>query len=412
MHKVIYQIRSGGWLTKYRMAGYAWILLTCQVLGFLFFVAGTHGLIVPLKNPTSTDFVGFYAAGSLADAGHGWLAYDQAAHYAAEQQATEPGIAYSFFYYPPVFLLICAIVARLPYLCAFAAFQAGGLSACLLAVRGILPNVKPVFLLGFPAVFWTLGTGQNAFLTAGLFAAATWNIDRRPVIAGLLFGALCYKPHFGLLIPIALVAGGHGRAFAAAGGAVLALAGLSAWAFGWETWTAFLHATASSPAIYTSQADLAGIASPFGAMLALGQARSHAMIVQACATLGAAVLVGIVWRRRLSLSVRAAVLLAATPAAVPIVQFYDLMLAGVAIAWLVRAGRTSGFAPWTQTLLAVAYVLPLFSGNLGGVDHWLVSPVTATLVLALAVAAAWRELRLQHSVPGRMTEASRMGAAL
>lgn len=411
MHKVICQIRRGGWLTNDRMAGYAWILLIFEVLGFLFFVAGTHGLIVPLHHPTSSDFVGFYAAGRLADAGHGWLAYDQIAHYAAEQQATEPGIAYSFFYYPPVFLLICAVVARLPYLCAFVAFQAASLVACLLATRRILPTAKLVFLLAFPAVFWTCGTGQNAFLTAGLFAAATWNIDRRPIVAGILFGALCYKPHFGLLIPIALVAGGHGRAFAAAGVAALALAGLSGLAFGWETWAAFWHATASSPAIYTSQADLAGIASPFGAMLALGQDRSHAMIVQAGVTLAAAVLVGVVWRRRLSLSVRAAVLLAATPVAVPIVQFYDLLLAGVAIAWLVRAGGTRGFAPWTKTLLAAAYVLPLFSGNLGGIDRWLVSPVTAMLVFALAATAAWRELRLQQSLPVTMEEPSPMGVA-
>ncbi len=144
MHKVVSRIRSGDWLTNDRMAAYARILLICELLGFVFFVAGTHGLIVPLEHPTSSDFVSFYAAGHLADAGTGWLAYDQAAHYAAEQQATEPGIAYNFFYYPPVFLLICAVLARLPYLCAFVAFQAVSLAACLLAVRPILRNSKLV----------------------------------------------------------------------------------------------------------------------------------------------------------------------------------------------------------------------------------------------------------------------------
>jgi hypothetical protein len=75
---------------------------------FLFLVAGTHGLIVPLAGPTSTDFVSFYAAGALADAGTPELAYDQAAHDAAEQRATAAGVEYRFFYYPPVFLLLCA----------------------------------------------------------------------------------------------------------------------------------------------------------------------------------------------------------------------------------------------------------------------------------------------------------------
>ena len=413
MHKILHQIRSGGWLSNERMVAYAWILLICEVSGFVFCVAGTHGLIVPLHHPTSSDFVSFYAAGRLANSGIGWLAYDHVAHYAAEQQATEPGIGYNFFYYPPVFLLICAVLAPLPYLCAFVSFQAISLAGCLLAVRAILRNTKLVFLLAFPAVFWTVGTGQNAFLTAGLFAAATWNIDRRPVVAGLLFGALCYKPHFGLLIPIALAAGGHGRAFAAAAGAVLALVGLSGWAFGWQSWAAFLHEMAASQSVYTTHAiDLAGLASPFGAMLELGQERWCADIMQAVATLGAAVLVGIVWQRRLSLPIRAAVLLAATPVAIPIVLFYDLMLTGVAIAWLVLAGRTSGFAPWTRTLLAVSFVLPLLSGNLGGVDHWLIAPATAALVLALAATAAWRELQLQPSVPRGAVGPSPIGANL
>ena len=399
MHNIFQQIRSGDWLTNDRMAGYAWILLICELLGFVFCVAGTHGLIVPLLHPTSSDFVSFYAAGRLADPGSAWLAYDQLAHYAAEQQATEPGIAYNFFYYPPVFLLICAPLARLPYLCAFVAFQAASLAACLRAIRPILRDAKLVLLLAFPAVFWTMGTGQNAFISAGLFAAATWQVDRRPLLAGLLFGALCYKPHFGLLIPIALLAGGHGRAFAAAAASVLALVALSGWLFGWETWSAYLHAMASSSSVYTSRSiDLAGLASPFGAMLSLGQDPAHAGIVQASATLAAAILVGIVWRRGLSLPVRAAVLLAAIPVATPIVMFYDLMLTGVAIAWLVQAGRTSGFAPWTRTLLAVAFVLPLLSGNLGGVDQWLIAPAAATLVVVLAACAAWRECKLRRPV--------------
>jgi hypothetical protein len=211
------------------------------------------------------------------------------------------------------------------------------------------------------------------------------------------------------LIPIALVAGGHGRAIAAAGVAVLALVGLSGWMFGWESWIEFLHAAAVSQSAYTGRADLAGLTSPFGAMLELGQEQWHAAIVQAFVTLGAVALVGIVWRRKLTLPVRAAILLAATPVAVPIVQFYDLMLAGVAIAWLVRAGRTSGFAPWTKTLLAVAYILPLLSGNLGGVDHWLIAPTAAALVLALAATAAWRELKFQRSGPWKMAESSAIG---
>jgi hypothetical protein len=400
MNLVLRGIRSGSWLTKERMTAYVWMLLVTEFAGTAYCIAGTHGLIVPLQTPASTDFVSFYAAGRLAASGAAWLAYDRAAHYAAEQQATAPGIAYNFFYYPPVFLLVCAVLARLPYLWAYAVFQVGSLAACVLAVRAILPNTRLLFLLAFPAVFWAAGTGQNALLTASLFAAATWQIDRRPILAGILFGAVCYKPHFGLLIPIALVAGGYGRVFAAAAGTVVALIVVSGMAFGWETWIAFLHAMPSSQSVYTSHdIDLNGLASPFGAMLVLGQGPWRASVVQAICSLGAAVLVGVVWQRRLSLPVRAAVLAAAVPAAAPIIMYYDLMLAGVAVAWLVKAGQSSGFAPWTKTLLAMAFLLPLFSKNVGDAHYWPVAPATAALVLSLAATAAWRESRFRQAAP-------------
>jgi hypothetical protein len=149
---------------------------------------------------------------------------------------------------------------------------------------------------------------------------------------------------------------------------------------------------AGSHTVYTGDTiDLAGLASPFGAMLALGQDKWHAGMVQALATLLMAVLVGVVWRRGLSLPVRAAVLLAATPVAIPIIMFYDLMLTGVAIAWLVCAGRTSGFAPRSKSALAAVFVLPLLSGNLQGAAHWLIAPTVAMLGVALAIAAAWRD---------------------
>ncbi len=106
-------------LDRRRIGWCCGILLALQFGLFLLFVAGTHGWIVPLTRPTTTDFVSFYAAGVLAIDGTPALAYDHAAHLAAEERVTEPGIEYQFFNYPPVFILLCAVLARLPYLVAF-----------------------------------------------------------------------------------------------------------------------------------------------------------------------------------------------------------------------------------------------------------------------------------------------------
>jgi len=201
--------RIAGFLTGPRLARACAALLALEIAVFLFLIAGTHGWIVPLERATTTDFASFYASGALANAGTPQLAYDQMAHYAMEQAVTAPGIEYQFFNYPPVYLILCAALAHLPYLVAFVLFIGATLVFYLAVARRILDDrsiTALVVLAAFPMVFWAIGLGQNAFLTAALFGMATLSIDRRPVAAGLLFGLLCYKPHFGLLLPIALAA--------------------------------------------------------------------------------------------------------------------------------------------------------------------------------------------------------------
>src|SRR5947207_12274713 len=116
-----------GFLTGPRLARACAALLALEIAVFLFLIAGTHGWVVPLERATTTDFASFYAAGKLAAAGTPALAYDQAAHHAMEQAVTAPGIEYQFFNYPPVYLLLCAVLAQLPYLAAFVLFIAGTL---------------------------------------------------------------------------------------------------------------------------------------------------------------------------------------------------------------------------------------------------------------------------------------------
>ena len=87
--------------------------------------------------------------------------------------------------------------------------------------------IDPLWLLlalSFPAVFVNLGHGHNGLLTAALFGAALVVLDRRPLLAGLLFGLLAYKPQFGVLIPLVLIATWRWRTVAAAVGTVSALA--------------------------------------------------------------------------------------------------------------------------------------------------------------------------------------------
>ena len=397
------QLGSGEWLSRKRLRLYVTILLVCELAVFAFLVAGTHGWIVPLDKPNTTDFVSFYAAGRLADAGTPALAYDHATHLAAEEAVVGQGIQYQFFNYPPVYEALFAPIAHLPYLVAFVGFQTATLLLFLFVARRIVDDFSTtalIALLAFPAVWWNFGLGQNAFLTAALFGAGTLLVDRRPVLAGLCFGALCYKPHLALLVPLALGINGNWRAFAAAAVSAAALVLASLALFGVETWRAFIATAGASHTMYESGRILfGGFVSPFGAMRLLGASIGTAYVVQGVFTAIAAGVVAIVWWRRLSLPVRNAVLASATLLAVPLSLLYDMMLGAVAGCWLLRGATREAMPAWEKTVLALVYAAMLDSRGLAEELSLPVNTLCAVALFVMATRRAARELGVTSPAP-------------
>jgi len=382
------------WLNRDRILSWGGILLALNVLLLGFLILWHHDVFIPIDPPTSTDFVSFYAAGKLALAGTPALAYDRLAHAAAETAATVPGSAYQFFFYPPVYLLLCAPLALLPYLVSFIAFQATTLGAWLCVMRGILRSggwgwCLPV--LAYPAVFWTLGLGQNSFLTAALLGGMTLLLDERPVLAGVLLGLLCYKPHLALLAPIALAAGGRWRTFGAAASTVAALLGLSVLLFGIEPWRAYLVTLGGAREVYEmGQIDLAGFITPYGAARVLGAGADTGHIVQSVASVLTVGSVGWIWWRDPGPAERSAALAAGILLSVPLALVYDLMLLTVAIGWLARAGRDNGFLPMEKLALFFCFLVPLLSRHLGQLAHVPIGPLAPAALLILCMARTIR----------------------
>jgi len=236
-------------------------------------------------------------------------------------------------------------------------------------------------------VFWAVGLGQNAFLTAALFGLGTLLIDDRPLLAGVAFGLLCYKPHFGLLVPVALFAGRRWSAFLAAAATVAVAAVVSIGLFGWTTWRDYLTALFGSHAVYESgRIILASFVTPFGAARLIGVPPGIAYAAQAAVTLIGAACVFRVWRSNASLPIRSGVLVAATLLSVPVALLYDLVLITIAIAWLVSLAREGRFHRWEKLTLVGVYLIPLVSLPLGAELHVPIGPFAAMAVLALCLA--------------------------
>ena len=392
-------------LTASRIRAYCTILLLVECLLLAFFAAGTHGWIVSLQTPTTTDFASFYAAGALAWSGHAASAYDQSIHYAVEQAFTQSGIEYQFFFYPPIFLLLLAPLSGLPYLVAFYVFELGTLACYLLAIRPIIVGRAPgwwIAVLAYPSVFWTFGLGQNTFLTAALFATGLRLLPRQPWVAGALLGAICYKPHLGVLIPVALLAGRQYRAFLAAGVSVGTLVLATVALFGIQPWLMFVDNFLTSSDVFSSgRINLGGVITPFATLRLLGIDPKVATVLQAIDLVLAGSIVWRVWRRPAPFAFQAACLIAATLLAVPVLLLYDLVLAQLALAWLLSQPRTRlpGWLPIVT--VAVTYLVPILCRPVAALASVQIGPAAAILLVVWAVRGAWTD-RTRREPDARM----------
>src|SRR3954452_16454266 len=203
------QLRSGEWLTASRLRSYSLILLAACVIAVAGWIALSDGMIDRNGKPIGTDFSNPYAAGTLAWAGRAADAYDPALQHAAEREVFGGReVPFYGWHYPPFFFAVAALVAAVPYAWGLFIWLAASLASYLAAIRAILPRQETLLLaLAFPAVFVNLGHGPTGFLAPALLGFALRLLDRRPWIAGVLIGALAYKPQFGALIPLALLAG-------------------------------------------------------------------------------------------------------------------------------------------------------------------------------------------------------------
>jgi alpha-1,2-mannosyltransferase len=376
-------LRSGAWLTAERIRLVA-IAILCVCAGSAAFLLLTaQGLVDVQGRPLGTDFSSFYSAGTYVLEGHPQAPYDLARQHAREQAIFGAATPFYSWFYPPFFLFITAALALLPYGAALLTWQAVTLALYLLGIRAIIspsPRVQGregrdeatslpgseswtglLLALAFPAVLVNLGHGQNGFLTAALLGGALAVLERRPIVAGLLFGLLAYKPQFGLMIPLVLAAGGYWRSFAAAAATIALLIAATTAAFGLDVWRAFLDSTSFMRTVVLEQGDpgwykmqsLFAWARMWGAPIPLAYALQAALV----AGLAAALIW--LWRSSTAYPVKAASLCIATILATPFTFDYDMMVLAPAIAFFAADAAARGFRPWEKTALAALWLMPL-----------------------------------------------------
>jgi hypothetical protein len=349
-------------------------------------IALSDGLIDRNGKPLGTDFSNVYAAGQLTWQGRPADAYDPPLQHAAEKAAFGGReVPFYGWHYPPFFLAIAFLVAAVPYAWGLSIWLAAGFAAYLTAMRAILPRPEALLIAAaFPAVFVNIGHGHNGFLTTALLGGALHLLDRRPWLAGVLIGLLIYKPQFGVLIPVALLAGARWNTIGAAMATVMGLLALSFVTLGGGVWHAFADSMTFTQTVVLEQGGTGWekIQSIFSAVRMWGGSVQLAYAVQITLTVTLAASLAWLWHSDAAFELKAAALAAGSLLATPYVLDYDLVVLGIAIAYFARLGLNNGFRAYEISLLAAAWIAPLLSR---GVAQVTAIPLGLLVLLALYV---------------------------
>jgi hypothetical protein len=334
------------------------------------------GLTADRTAMAARDYTDMWAVGHFVAIGNGEVLFDRAEFNAALKAMFGAGFPDQMWPYPPPILLFAVPLSALALGPGFLLYTVGSMSLLWLVLRvGGLTRTKCWAVLLSPAVAENALAGQNAALTGAFLLGGLLLAHRRPVLAGVMLGALMIKPQLGMLAPVCLLASRNWRALAAMAASAILMIGLSGAAFGLDKWSGFFRHTQPmvSAVLQTSWQGLPWqriFASPLMVARSMGAGLPVAWSLQATVVLLCVALVWRVWCvPTVDPVMRASFTGLLALAAAPWIHTYDMIPLSVTIVVLAAtASREArvllGFAwfwPGAITMLPIPMVLTVAS---------------------------------------------------
>jgi hypothetical protein len=342
-------------------------------------VDGTHFVI-------GRDFLNTWMGGRsvFGDGPAAW--FDLRVYNAALRDLLGTAYQEHFWSYPPHVLLFIWPFGLMPYLPAYIAWCAIGIALFLFASHAAIPRQRLLFLAVAPAAAVCVFFGQNGFYTAALLIGGLLNLDRRPVLAGVLFGILSVKPQLGLLLPVLLLLERRWLTIAVAAATVAALVTATAMLFGWSVWLEFWQKVIPQQQWLTAHGGgllFAMVSSVYYGVRLVNLPEGAAWTMQATvAALAFAAVVWTYWRRR-DPALSLALFVTATFLVTPYILNYDMVVLGFVVALLRERHDNSQADNW---LSIAVWTLPV-TMMIAAVG-WI--PLAPIVLIAFACRLVWR----------------------
>jgi hypothetical protein len=309
------------------------------------------------------DFVNIWVTSSLIRDHRFSEIYDNNKYNQAVEEITQEELALHAYSYPPNSFWLIVPFSDLPYIYSFILWSCIGLLIYMFACGAPdWDRMKMFALVLAPTTFLNLNYGQNGLISTALIVGGFTLLRKRPVMAGICFGLLSYKPTLGILIPIALLIGRNWIPFISASLVTVATVLLSIKIAGFDIWQSFFeHSVPFSRSLIERGSGPLMHMMPTPVMTArlLGLETSTGYWIQSIFALYG--IAGVVWafskdgpRELLFASV-----LVGTFLVTPYVHNYDMALISVALILLFGYSEEEGFLFGEKIIIGIAWTLPL-----------------------------------------------------
>jgi hypothetical protein len=338
------------------------------------------------------DFVNTWLGGQLALTGDPAPYFGPNAYNALLAEKFGPSYPWHIWSYPPHFLLFTWVWGLMPYMPAYVLYSLFGLILYLAVVTDGRPRADHLVLLILaPAVTVNIWCGQTGFLIAALLIGGLTQLDRRPLLAGVLFGMLSIKPQLGLLLPLMLALTGRWRTIAAAAATIAVLVAAASLAFGPNVWIAYVNdAMPTQTAVIFKDFEHYMVHMPTAFMNAKAARLPLSVAISAQALVSAAAVLAVAWTfwRRREPDLSNALFVTATFLVTPYAFNYDMVAFGwVAIKLIERTDNDA----WDYGLLLAVWAVPFLTVPIGMAGL----PLSFLPMLALGGKLLWRIRRAE-----------------
>lgn len=374
---------------------FASVVLLCAFIGIAsYYMYVDRTSTVKSSSPYGIDYEMYYTAGRIHIENPSENLYDASLHNQTMERIfnrTPPPS--SWWIYPPTFLLAIVPLSYLPYPVSIAAWIAITLAIMILSAFALLPKSKNIALLvcGFPGVLLNLRWGQNAFLSTGLLGFGLAYMDTKPVLSGLMFGLLTYKPQLAAFPLLMLLLCKKWKVLFWSVLFGLAAAGLSALLFGFGVWKDFIHSFLYSTSNMMSSAwsNLSAIQPSFYSVFRLaGFSTQWTYVLIGIIALLTILMVWCIARSTESMALRGSAFVLGILLSVPYYIQYDLMILAIPLILLAYDCFERGHQSWEIAILIALWIMPLINWPLTALTGIQICPFVVLVTLLMTMLRA------------------------